>query len=390
MQGTIFSDQKCPLCGRSFVYTPKAFGLICLDHPSQRAHSSFIVQFGRKLRKRFRDFASAERFLTGIRYEVDRGTFDVRDYQASNPLSFVILSEQWLEKQRNKVKAGTYQHQVHYIRKAQAFFGKRNVKTIQFAELEDFIDSLSVSSKTKHNYLSCLHTFFSWLLRRKEISRAEFPDFPTVQYELGFRNTIDKESQQAIIEEVRRISWHVSPKIWLGIKWLSTYISIRPGELRNILEKDIDLRQGIIIIPHPKEKKPKFVPLIESDIELLAGFPRSLSHLFFFRHQGGFPGVTPGSRFGERIFYTWWKRACSNLGVNGVDLYGGTRHSSAVSLRDVATPEEIRRCTMHSTNKAFERYLQVSRQELQRLYELAARDTSVIPIEQLYKRKQLK
>ena len=88
-----------------------------------------------------------------------------------------------------------------------------------------------------------------------------------------------------------------------------------------------------------------------------------------------------------KLFYKWWKRACDNLGVVDVDLYGGTRHSSAVGLRDFATPEQIKRATMHTTNKAFERYFQVSKEELQRLYSATQlRDTSVIPSEaKLYK-----
>lgn len=38
---------------------------------------------------------------------------------------------------------------------------------------------------------------------------------------------------------------------------LATYISIRPKELITIKEKDIDLENGYIFIPHPKEKKQK-------------------------------------------------------------------------------------------------------------------------------------
>ena len=37
-------------------------------------------------------------------------------------------------------------------------------------------------------------------------------------------------------------------KIWLGIKWLSTYISIRPNELRNLKEGHIDLKQGFLFV----------------------------------------------------------------------------------------------------------------------------------------------
>jgi hypothetical protein len=65
------------------------------------------------------------------------------------------------------------------------------------------------------------------------------------------------------------------------------------------------------------------------------------------------------------------------LGIEGVDLYGGTRHSSAIALTNLATPEQIRRATMHSTNSAFERYYQVTVNEVKSVYQATRRDTSV-------------
>ncbi len=47
-----------------------------------------------------------------------------------------------------------------------------------------------------------------------------------------------------------------------------------------------------------------------------------------------------------------------------MDLYGGTRHSSIIALQEHFTPEQIKRATMHSTNKAFERYFRVDAKEL--------------------------
>ena len=159
------------------------------------------------------------------------------------------------------------------------------------------------------------------------------------------------------------------------------YISIRTNELRNIKEGHIDLKQGFISIPHPKEKKPKLVPLIDEDINILKSFPVSFPDLFFFRHSSNVSGCTSGQHFGQKLFYKWWKIACGNLGIVDVDLYGGTRHSSAIGLREFATPEQIKRATMHTTNKAFERYFQVSKEELQRLYQATQkRDTDVIPL----------
>jgi len=243
------------------------------------------------------------------------------------------------------------------------------------AEIEDFLacqklkrDEKSISSKSRANLKSTLHSFWTWLRKRRVLTLAQMPEFPEVKFELAWRNTIDKETQHAVIEEVCRISNMVNIKIWLGVKWLSTYISIRPGELLSIKEKDFDLGLGIVVIPHPKEKKAKTVPLLEEDVEILRSLPRGMPDLYFFRHGKGLKGVTAGDQFGEKYLYKWWKKACSNLGVEGVDLYGGTRHSSARALREFHSPEEIKRATMHTTNKAFERYFQIELNDVRDIY----------------------
>jgi len=50
------------------------------------------------------------------------------------------------------------------------------------------------------------------------------------------------------------------------------------------------------------------------------------------------------------------------LGIEGIDLYGGAGHSTAIYLGQFFTPEQLNQATMHSTNKAFERYFQTSPQ----------------------------
>ncbi len=56
------------------------------------------------------------------------------------------------------------------------------------------------------------------------------------------------------------------------------------------------------------------------------------------------------------------------MGIADVDLYGGTRHSSARALRKHFSPEQIKRATMHSTNKAFERYFQIESDDVRMIY----------------------
>lgn len=369
MRGRIYTDQKCPICGGIMIHDERRRGLFCEKHPDQQAIGRFRVQFGRGTRKRFSHFREAERFLDGLRWEVDQGTYDPRDYRANYPLGFETLARKWLEVKKKEVKRKSYNNLRNYMDKAIADWVQRNVKSIGFGEIEDFLHSQDVSDKTKSNMKSGLHSFFKWVSRREKIP---MPEFPETSFELGWRKIIDKETQQAIIDEVYRISHHINPKIWLGIKWLATYISIRPGEMLNLKEGDIDIKLGYYIIPHPKEKRPKLVAMTDDDIEILTNMPRGLPDLYFFRHPKGISGVSPGQRFGDRYLYKWWKKACEKLEIEGVDLYGGTRHSSTTALGEMFTPEEIKKHgTLHSTNSAFDRYFNIDRKKSKRLYKNA-------------------
>ena len=244
MQAYYYSYFKCP--GTKQMRCPVN------AYPGSASNRPLRVQFGRRTRKRFSVFREAERFLDGLRWEVDQGTYDPRDYRISNPLGFETLVRKWLAVKSKEVKPRSYMNLRNYMEKAIATWGQMNVKAIAYGEIEDFLHSQNVSDKTKSNIKSGLHSFFAWIKKREKIP---MPDFPEISFELGWRRIIDKETQESIIDEIHRISYNINPKIWLGIKWLATYISIRPGELLNLKEEDIDTRLGYFIIPHPKEKE---------------------------------------------------------------------------------------------------------------------------------------
>ena len=100
--------------------------------------------------------------------------------------------------------------------------------------------------------------------------------------------------------------------------------------------------------------------------------------MFFFRHTKGNGSAKPGQQFGKDYLYNCWKRACAKLGIEGVDLYGGTRHSSVVDLRRRHSSEDVVRAMGTKTRKAWERYLQSSGDELRPLYADTRTDTLVI------------
>ena len=373
MVGGIYSDQKCFICDGTLKDDGKK-GLACVKHP--KCHATTFKVIFKGITKRFRDYEKAQRFLTGLRFKTDEETYDERDYRKNKPLGFANLTEKFLEAKRRDVKPKSYNNLANYMDRATQHFKNDNIKEIGYPELEDFLLSQKlansgepVSHKTRANIKSALHDFWDWLRKRRILTLAQMPEFPETRFELGWRKIITKTTQNEVLEEVYRLTHHINPKIYLGIKWLSTYIKIRPGELLQAREQDFDLELGCLLIPHPKEKEGKIVPLLPEDVEIMQAMPKAIDPaLPFFRHEQGISSVKPGQPFGEKYFYKWWKRACANLGIEGVDLYGGTRHSTARALRKHRTPEEIKRATGHSTNKAFERYFQFELEDVRAIY----------------------
>jgi len=356
MKGAIHTDEKCPVCGGTLRHDENRDGFFCADHKAKIIPDKMRVQFGRDVRRRFGggNYRAARQFLEGLRWKTVEGTFDHRDYQAENPLGFEVLARKWLAHKQPAVSYNHFRNIRRDIDKAISTWGPLNVKAIGFGEIQDFLDSLDLSSKSKHEMRSTLHGFFTWVCRREK--SIEMPDMPDIKFTLGWRNIVDIDTQSAIIEEVKRISYDINPKIWIGIKWLATYIAFRPNELRMMKESEINV-SGFFVVPKPKEKIPKLIAMLPEDIELYNEH-RGMPGLYFFRHIKR-KGQKPGAHFGKDYLYTWWKRACDNLGVEGVDLYGGTRHSTATSLGKDFSQEEIMKAgTIHKSNKAAARYIQ--------------------------------
>lgn len=369
MKGNIYSDERCPICGTILQHDDRRQAVCCPSHPQVKA-SRFRVKYGRGLYRRFKSYEAASRFLNSLRCDDDRGLFDPRDYQADFPLGFETQAQKWLRVKVQEIKPNTYRDIERTIARAIAAWGQTNVKAIKFGEIEDFLLSLQVGDKTRHNVRSHLHAFFTWLSRREDIP---MPTMPTIKFELGWREIIPLDVQSRILETVKDLTWERNPRIWIGIKWLATYVAIRPGEMRNLRERDIDVN-GFFVVISPKEKKPKLVPMLEEDIELYRSLPLGFPDLPFFRHMKQAGPLPAGSKFSLEMFRRNWNQACKHLGIEGVDLYGGTRHSSASAMGEYFTRDDLRdHGTMHSTNKAFDRYMQHQAAPSKKIYEAIER-----------------
>ena len=378
MKGYIGTREKCEICQGRLIHDERRKGCFCLDHPHHRART-YYVKFGRDIYRRFKEYEPASRFLTGLRFKNDEGSFDKRDYRKDNPLGFENQVEKYLDYKANtNINPKTVQSYRNFLTRAISQWGNKNIKEISDGNIEDLLfdqnwktpQDKPVSQKTRHNMKSCLHDFWTWAIRREKRggkNLIDLPDFPEISYTLGWRNRTDIQTLEAILDEIRRISWNINPKIWFGINLLTKNIDVRPGEMRMIKERDINLESGYMLISKPKEGLKdfgKYAYLDEDDIALIRSMPSGMPFMFFFRHQTGQSGIKAGDQFGPKYFKVWWDKACKNIGVEGVGLYGGTKHTVATALGSILTPEEIKRGgTGSRTNKAFDRYFQPQRQE---------------------------
>ena len=340
-------------------------------HKNKGKGSPYIVRFG-KVFKRFRTLETAEWFLTGLRFKEDEGIFDPRDYRRDNPLGFGNLATKWLDMRH---EAKSYPAMRNHMGYAIAYWGQKNVKEIQYAELEDFFTrnpAIShLSGKTLWNIKTTLHSFQLWVTKRYRRERIpiQMPEFPHIDYELRFRKTINLDLQDELLDDIKA---HAPYRAWLAIYLLSTYPKIRPGELRSIKEKDIDLDLGLIRIRRAKGPKPtsKEIKLLPEDVSLFkGGFPEQ----FFCRHGSSGHGKRMGQRWGVNYLNKVWKAACDRLGVKGVSLYPGTKHSTVRGLRHYLRPDEIKKGTGIASNSAFERYFSTEYEDELKLYEARAR-----------------
>ncbi|MGA8179398.1 MAG: hypothetical protein WB792_05020 [Desulfobacterales bacterium] len=81
-------------------------------------------------------------------------------------------------------------------------------------------------------------------------------------------------------------------------------------------------------------------------------------NMSFFRHVSGVKVVKSDQAFGNKLFYKYWIKACKQLGIEGVDLYAGTRHTTTTEIARRYGSEYAMKASDHQTNRAFKRYCQ--------------------------------
>jgi integrase len=358
--------------------------------PLKLPHSQFhngISQLNQKHTKRFRSVVEAERHLNFLRVQTDSGDYDELDYQKAQPLSFKTLREKYvLARSRDQISQKTI-HDTEVVLKRVGGFkdmmsGKKwddmNIKDITEAEIDDFFqadhdhrgngpagkETKQVSNKTLDNWKNLLFRFWTWVVRReKHKSRLVMPEFPTITYKLKRKKLVRIGDQQAIMDELKRITWDRNPRVWLAVRLMAWYPRIRPGEMVRVLEGDINITDGYVLCRNPKEGDDKTVHLLPEHIEIIREIwgmaPKSIGmeRVLFFRHLKSWGKAKAGAKFQPGYLNRWWKKSCTNLGIEGVSVYPGVKHSTVTALgANGMQKADIQQFVTGHTSRSFNRY----------------------------------
>jgi integrase len=241
--------------------------------------------------------------------------------------------------------------------------------SIGFKDIGTFLHRTKYSVKSKHDTLVVFKEMMEWSDKCGYISSV--PEYPKWRMnpaqDMKVRKNITKSEQTAVLSEIKNSEEF---KVYLACRWLATYIHVRPMELMRIKEGDIDRAKGIITIRRHKTSRltPKQIVLLQDDIALLGLCCQcDAPDNDFFRSEAGVP-------YGEKKLLRAWKRACAVVGIQGVDLYGGTRHSSVISLYKESgfTPEEIRIAGGWSSMASYRRYFNMDIDDVRRVHSAAS------------------
>jgi integrase len=345
-------------------------------HPSYIA-TTFKVKI-RGTTARFNGYFKAKDFLHAARKALADGT-----WQAPKGVKTLgHVQDKFLDWKLDLVKMGRlntssvngYRNRLNRI--VHVLGVSEDASSIRYWHVHGFLYKSGFSPKSIYDSYTVFKEMMEWAFDMGDITST--PKWPTFEFSLEHdmkrRKTVDKGTQARILHDIHQREWEKRPRLYLAIRFLTTYISLRPSDLLHVKEKDFDRELGLLTITsHKTSRRPKVLRLLPQDVSLFGELPRGMPDMPLFRNDVPYQGQRAGTGFGQAAFYRAWKRACKNLGIEGVDLYGGTRHSSAIALyKDAGVPvEEIRKATGHKTSAAFTRYFKLDIDDVLEIHALA-------------------
>ena len=327
---------------------------------------------------RITDRETARRILEAIRAKVAEGQ-PLEEVLAgymppdSRPNLVPTWLERWLEVKRAEAAAGerspTYFRELERYARPRgyfSFFQGTSIYELSYGVLEDWslwMAGRGLSPKSRRNALGAFRSFLGWLKRRREL--REIPEMPHVKVDEYLPRVLSIEDQDRVLAEI--------PEAERGIFLALAHLGIRPGEARAL---DVaDYRDGWLMVDKAvkgpganapirgtKTGKGKRLPVSDELREWIEEHVDPVGRL-----QGTLLFVNPrtGGRYTHYALRDTWRRATAAVGIEGVKLYEGTKHTMATDAIRRGVPERALQTFLgHSDVRSTRRYARISEHAL--------------------------
>ena len=327
---------------------------------------------------RITDGETARRLLEQIRGKVAEGKPILEVLaeflpQSAKPNLVPIWLERWLDTKRREVEAGdrspTYVRELkRYARPGGefAFLAGYSVNEIDYGILEDWslwLADRGLSAKTRRNVMGGFRSFLGWLHKRGAV--REIPEFPLPRAQEHEPRILSIEDQDRILSAI--------PLAERGIFLALALLGIRPGEGRALDASDF--RDGWLMIDKAtkgpeagavirgtKTGKGKRIPAGEA---LVGWIESQVDGSTRLQRAPLFVNPRTGRRWSHWALRDRWIRAAKSVGIQGVRLYEGTKHTMATdAVRRGVSERALQAFLGHSDARSTRRYARMSDEAL--------------------------
>ncbi len=300
---------------------------------------------------------TADKLRALMQSEVENGTFRLENYiTKGTPVNPYF--EKWLKTKEKKSPATFKGYNSYYRNWIKPFFDKNHVQLheIKLDILDDLLDSIKLSGKSKLNVMMCFHSFLDYAWRSDRIDRI--PPFPKKD-DYGIQEPsikwLPESRQMAIINAI--------PDTHRPIFLWTKYHYRRIAEACALHKSDYDPFNNIFTIRRSvsarnvvETTKTHMVHIIPC-VSAFTGIAKDL-----IKRPGKFFFENPRSkkedkRYTGEALNILWKQACKMVGED-IDLYSGLKHSSCSQFINEkgGNESDLRVITDHARLDSVRRY----------------------------------
>ncbi|MCP4649571.1 MAG: tyrosine-type recombinase/integrase [PVC group bacterium] len=290
----------------------------------------------------------AEKQLSIIRGEVDRGDFRPKAWLPDSPLSISVYALDWLTRidASKKTKQGYKTAVTRYIN---PFFKDMDIRHIRYNKIVDFKKSLPLADKGKYNVVGVLKKMMNDAWKNEDISSV--PPFPVLsQGDQGEIEYLEVEEQSAVLLTIPE---RHRPIFECGMEY-----GLRTQEVRAI-QKDCVV-DGVIAIRRKfaenvllettktRDKGKRSFEITEYMQDVLDNIPQHLSPFVFVRDDG--------KPYTNKNLNKIWHKACKEAKIK-CKLQNAFRHSLGCQMLDMGMDMHLVQDTLgHTDAKMTKRY----------------------------------